>query len=158
MALDSAPMNTNSAFSRVVAIVVLGVALISCTSLQSTRARAEIETGAAAEKGKTLKPTGYVQTGKASWYSVHTNGGTRTASGLRLSNNAATAAHRTLPMGAIVRVTNLRNGRSQIVKISDRGPYVKGRIIDVTIGTAERLGMVNSGVVPCKVERLALSY
>ncbi len=95
-----------------------------------------------------------VQHGKASWYSVKTNAGTRTASGERLSNAAATAAHKTLPMGTHVRVTNLDNGKSEIVRITDRGPYTKGRIIDVTVGCAERLGFYSRGVVPVKVEVL----
>lgn len=95
-----------------------------------------------------------VQHGKASWYSVKTNFGTATASGERFSNNAATAAHKTLPMGTIVRVTNLNNQKSEIVRINDRGPYIKGRIIDVSIGTAKKLGFVTRGVVPAKVEVL----
>lgn len=95
-----------------------------------------------------------VQHGKASWYSVGTNGGTRTASGERLSNQGATAAHKTLPLGTKVRVTNQDNGKSEIVTITDRGPYVRGRIIDLTIGTAERLGFRSRGVVPVKVEVL----
>ncbi len=94
------------------------------------------------------------QLGKASWYSVATNYGTRTASGERLSNNAFTAAHKTLPLGTKVRVTNEANGKSEVVTITDRGPYVKGRIIDVTIGSAERLGFVNSGVTAVRVEVL----
>lgn len=158
MALIARVMNVNTTVSQFILIVAVGASLVSCSTTQSTKVRAEIETRAGDARKKTLKPTGYVKTGKASWYSVRTNGGTRTASGERLRNNAPTAAHRTLPMGSIVRVTNLRNGRSQIVKITDRGPFIKGRIIDVTIGTAERLDMVNSGVVPCKVEQLALSY
>jgi len=101
-------------------------------------------------------PSGKVQHGKASWYSIRTNGGTRTASGERLRNDAATAAHRYLPMGTMVKVTNLRNGRSETVRITDRGPFIKGRIIDVTIGTAEKLDMVNAGVVPVKVEPMRL--
>lgn len=95
-----------------------------------------------------------VEHGKASWYSVRTNRGTKTASGERLDERAATAAHKTLPMGTKVRVTNLVNGNSEVVRINDRGPYTKGRVIDVTIGTAERLGFVRSGVVPVKVEVL----
>jgi rare lipoprotein A len=95
-----------------------------------------------------------VEHGKASWYSIKTNYGTRTASGQRLSNNAATAAHKTLPMGTKVRVTNLNNKKSEIVTINDRGPFIRGRIIDVTIGTAERLGFVRNGVAPVKVEVL----
>lgn len=99
-------------------------------------------------------PVTAVEHGKASWYSIKTNRGTRTASGQTLSNTKATAAHKTLPMGTKVRVTNLSNGKSEIVTINDRGPYIKGRIIDVTIGSAERLGFVQRGVVPVKVEVL----
>jgi rare lipoprotein A len=95
-----------------------------------------------------------VQEGKASWYSVKTNFGTATASGERFSNDAATAAHKTLPMGTMVRVINLKNNKSEIVRINDRGPYKPGRIIDVSIGTAEKLGFVTCGVVPIKVEVL----
>ncbi|MES2439624.1 MAG: septal ring lytic transglycosylase RlpA family protein [Verrucomicrobiota bacterium] len=95
-----------------------------------------------------------VQHGKASWYSVGTNYGTRTASGKRLQNNGATAAHKTLPMGTMVRVINESNGKSEVVTITDRGPYVKGRIIDVTIGIAERLGFAGRGIAPVRVEVL----
>jgi rare lipoprotein A len=95
-----------------------------------------------------------VQHGKASWYSVGTNSGTRTASGQRLSNDAATCAHKTLPMGTKVRVINESNGKSEVMTITDRGPYVKGRIIDVTIGAAERLGFVHRGVAAVRVEVL----
>ncbi len=104
------------------------------------------------EAGYQVKAT---EQGKASWYSIKTNYGTQTASGQRLCNNAPTAAHKTLPMGTKVRVTNLANEKSEIVTITDRGPYIKGRIIDVTIGTAEKLGFVQSGVVPIKVEVLS---
>ena len=96
-----------------------------------------------------------VHHGKASWYSIKTNYGTATASGETLHNDAPTAAHKTLPMGTKVRVINMANNKSEVVTINDRGPYIKGRIIDVTIGTAEKLGFVNRGVVPVKVEVLA---
>jgi rare lipoprotein A len=95
-----------------------------------------------------------VQVGKASWYSIRCNGGTKTASGERLRDTALTAAHKTLPMGTKVRVTNERNGKSVVVRINDRGPYIRGRIIDVTKGAAVQLGMIRSGVVPVKVEVL----
>lgn len=95
-----------------------------------------------------------VQHGKASWYSIKTNYGTRTASGERLSNTASTAAHKTLPMGTRVRVTNLANGKSEIVRITDRGPYIHGRIIDVTVGCAQRIGFYSRGVASVKVEVL----
>lgn len=95
-----------------------------------------------------------VEHGKASWYSIRTNRGTRTASGQRLSDQGATAAHKTLPMGTKVRVTNQSNGKSEIVTINDRGPFIRGRVIDLTIGCAERLGFRQRGVAPVKVEVL----
>ena len=95
-----------------------------------------------------------VEHGKASWYSIRTNRGTKTASGQRLCEKSPTAAHKTLPMGTKVRVTNQVNGKSEIVTINDRGPFIRGRIIDVTVGTAERLGFRQRGVVPVKVEVL----
>ena len=106
---------------------------------------------------KTYLGSGELQHGKASWYSVRTNGGKRTASGEPLHNDKPTAAHRTLPMGTLVKVTNLHNGATETVRITDRGPYIRGRVIDVTIGTAKRLDMVNAGVVPVTVEPLVLS-
>jgi rare lipoprotein A len=98
------------------------------------------------------KKTPTEQHGRASWYSIRTNGGTKTASGRKLSDHASTAAHKTLPIGTKVRVTNKNNGKSEIVTITDRGPYIHGRIIDVTIGTAKRLGFVNQGIAPVKIE------
>lgn len=95
-----------------------------------------------------------VHHGKASWYSIKTNYGTATASGEVLCNHAPTAAHKTLPMGTKVRVINMANNKSEVVTINDRGPFIKGRIIDVTIGTAKKLDFVNRGVVPVKVEVL----
>lgn len=95
-----------------------------------------------------------VEHGKASWYSIRTNRGTHTASGQRLCDKSLTAAHKTLPMGTKVKVTNEANGKSEIVTINNRGPYIRGRIIDVTVGTADRLGFRQRGVVPVKVEVL----
>ncbi|KAB2641024.1 MAG: septal ring lytic transglycosylase RlpA family protein [Verrucomicrobia bacterium] len=96
-----------------------------------------------------------VQKGKASWYSTQTNSGKQTASGRKLNNSSATAAHKTLPLGSTVRVTNLSNGKAEVVTITDRGPFIAGRIIDVSIGVAERLGFAARGVVPVKLEVLA---
>ena len=87
------------------------------------------------------------QCGKASWYKM----GSRTANGERMNANALAAAHRSLAFGTHVRVDNLRNGRSVVVRINDRGPYVGGRVIDVTRGAAVRLGMIGSGVARVKV-------
>ena len=95
-----------------------------------------------------------VQSGEASWYSTKCNGGTRTASGKPLQNYAATAAHKTLPFGTRVKVTHIKSGKSEIVTITDRGPYTKGRVIDVTVGVAERLGFKSNGIAKVKLEVL----
>lgn len=82
--------------------------------------------------------------GSASYYAAKFNG-RRTASGERFDNAAMTAAHRTLPFGSRVRVTNPANGRSVVVRINDRGPFTRGRVIDVSRAAAEELGMVARG-------------
>jgi rare lipoprotein A len=87
------------------------------------------------------------QTGIASVYAYS---GERTANGERASPGGLTAAHRTLPFGARVRVTNQRNGRSVVVRINDRGPFVRGRIIDLTPAGARALGF--DGLAPVTVE------
>jgi rare lipoprotein A len=90
------------------------------------------------------------QSGVASIYS--TKEGLRTASGARLSDHALTAAHRSLPFGSKVRVTNHRNGRTIVVTINDRGPFVRGRVIDVTPAGARALGF--SGLTRVTIERM----
>lgn len=89
--------------------------------------------------------------GIASWYGPGFHG-RRTASGERFNQNALTAAHRSLPFGTKVRVTNPRNGRSVVVRINDRGPHVRGRIIDLSAGAAKVLGV--SGVAPISLQIL----
>jgi rare lipoprotein A len=91
--------------------------------------------------------------GIASWYG-YDGSGSRTASGKRFNPEGMTAAHRSLPFGTRIRVTNTRNGRSVVVSITDRGPYIRGRIIDVSAGAARILGMMGSGVAPVKIEVL----
>ena len=108
------------------------------------------ETLSVGERGH--RGTGRVETGKMSWYSVRTNGGTRTASGEPLSDTKKTAAHRTLPFGTLVRVTNPANDESVVVRVTDRGPFIRGRIIDVSIAAARELDFVGAGVAPCRIE------
>jgi rare lipoprotein A len=91
--------------------------------------------------------------GMASWYGPGFNG-RRTASGERFNQNSLTAAHRSLPMGTRVKVTNLNNGRSVVVRINDRGPFSGGRIIDLSHGAARLIGVVQSGVAPVLLEVL----
>jgi rare lipoprotein A len=80
--------------------------------------------------------------------------GRPTATGERFNPEAMTAAHRSLPFGTRVRVTNARNGRSVVVRINDRGPFIRGRVIDLSTGAARSIGMINSGVAPVKIEVL----
>jgi len=87
-------------------------------------------------------------TGVASWYKM----GKITANGERFNPNGLTAAHRSLPFGTRVRVTNLGNGRKVIVRINDRGPFVKGRIIDLAYGAARKIGLHRSGIARVKLE------
>ncbi|MBI5481947.1 MAG: septal ring lytic transglycosylase RlpA family protein [Deltaproteobacteria bacterium] len=93
------------------------------------------------------------ETGVASWYGARHHG-RRTASGEPFDMHALTAAHRTLPFGTRCRVTSLRSGRSVIVRINDRGPYAKGRIIDLSRAAAEVIDMIRAGHVPVTVEVL----
>ncbi|MGB5737230.1 MAG: septal ring lytic transglycosylase RlpA family protein [Thiohalocapsa sp.] len=89
--------------------------------------------------------------GMASYYGKRFHG-RRTASGQRFDQHALTAAHRSLRFGTRVRVTNLRNGKNVVVTINDRGPYAKGRILDLSRGAARRLGMVNAGVARVRLK------
>ena len=90
------------------------------------------------------------QTGKASWYGARHHGKT-TASGEHFDMHALTAAHRTLPLGSRVRVTNLANGRVVDVRINDRGPALADRIIDLSYAAARDLDAVDHGVVPVHI-------
>jgi rare lipoprotein A len=100
------------------------------------------------EKPPQPQPHPTVVRGLASWYGESQ----MTASGERFNKQALTAAHRTLPLGTRVRVTNTRNGKSVVVRINDRGPYGNHRIIDLSEAAARRLDMIDAGVVPVELE------
>ena len=91
--------------------------------------------------------------GVTSWYGPGFHG-RRTANGEIFNQNALTAAHRTLPFNTMVRVTNLNNGRSVVVRINDRGPYAGRRILDLSAAAAQQIGMISSGVAPIRLEIL----
>ena len=93
------------------------------------------------------------QKGKASYYSKRATG-SRTASGERLHHDSLTCAHRSYPFGSMLRVTNLSNGKSVDVKVTDRGPYGRGRIIDLSYGAAREIGMLSQGVGLVEVKLL----
>jgi len=98
---------------------------------------------------KSVQP-GYTQEGIASWYGPNFHG-KRTADGEIYNMYAHTAASKTLPFNTIVKVINLNNGRSTVVRINDRGPFVKNRIIDLSYAAAKDLGMIGTGTAPVKI-------
>ena len=104
--------------------------------------------------GKTYYPTvvkvGWTQDGIASWYGPNFHGG-KTSNGETYNMYALTAAHKTLPMNTMVRVTNKRNGKSVVVRINDRGPFVSGRIIDLSYAAGKRIGIDKTGTAPVRL-------
>jgi rare lipoprotein A len=96
---------------------------------------------------------GFVQSGIASWYGSDFHG-KKTSNGETYDMYAMTAAHKTLPLGVYVKVNNRNNGRDIVVRINDRGPFVAGRIIDLSYSAAKELRVVESGTAPVKIEAL----
>ncbi len=115
---------------------ILGLLLTGCTALP---------------KGEAILDVGVKQRGMASWYGKDFHG-LATANGERYDMYAMTAAHRTLPLGTVIRVTNALNGHQVQVRINDRGPYKAGRILDLSFAAAIELAMDNAGVAPVQVE------
>jgi rare lipoprotein A len=99
---------------------------------------------------------GYDEVGMASWYGSDFHG-KKTATGERYNMYGLSAAHKTLPLGTKVRVTNLSNGRSVYLTINDRGPFVRGRILDLSYGAAQKLGSVNQGVIRVRITAVGSS-
>jgi rare lipoprotein A len=127
--------------------VVVGAAVLTVACAPSRReAREEPRLPPAS-------PPGPAQIGTASWYGAAFHG-RRTASGERFDRHALTAASRSLPFGSRVRVTNLTNGRMVIVRVNDRGPVARGRVLDVSYGAARELGMIERGSARVRIEPL----
>lgn len=127
---------------------LLGLGLLSLGLLTSCATR-----GPASRPAELTTREREAQVGYASYY-ARAHDGRRTASGERYDMDAMTAAHRTLPFGTSVRVTNLQNGREAVLRVNDRGPFRKGRVIDVSYAAARKLGLVRSGVAKVRVEVL----
>lgn len=107
-------------------------------------------------KGKTYRPSetyNFEQTGIASWYGPNFHG-KRTANGETFDMNELTAAHKTLQMPSLIRVTNLENGKSVVLRVNDRGPFSRGRVLDVSKRGAELLGFKNQGTAKVKIQLL----
>jgi peptidoglycan lytic transglycosylase len=101
-------------------------------------------------------PTGFTQVGLASWYGPHFHG-RHTANGERFDMNGLTAAHRTLPLNSYVRVIDLATGRSVVVRINDRGPYLADRIIDLSAEAARELGLKERGIARVRIDIVGAS-
>ncbi len=106
------------------------------------------------ERPRAVRPARFVQTGLASWYGPGFHG-RKTASGETYNQYALTAAHRRLPLGTRVKVTNIESGQSVAVRITDRGPFVEGRIIDLSFAAAKRIGVYVPGTAQVRVEVLS---
>lgn len=130
--------------ARALVAATLALGLVGC----STAARSPAPT----TEDTTPRATG-VQTGKASWYG-RPHHGRKTASGEIYDMAELTAAHRTLPLGTRVRVTNVANGRTVIVRVNDRGPFIDGRILDLSHAAARELDALGAGVVTVRIEVL----
>lgn len=131
---------------RAVLIASLCILLAACAAPAARHGRSDFRPAAG-------PAAGYSQTGLASWYGRPFHG-RQTASGERYDMNKMTAAHRKLPFGTRVRVTNLANGRSVVLTINDRGPFKRGRIIDVSRRAAGKLGFLKQGLIRVRVEAL----
>ena len=133
------------------AVVIVLVALAACTSAAQTKTKTTTSTSHHHHRKSSRPPAeiGWTQKGMATWYGSH---GGSTASGERMKPSAMTAAHRTLPFDTRVKVTHAKTGRSVVVRINDRGPYGKGRIIDLSPAAARQLGIVDEGVAPVVIE------
>ena len=97
----------------------------------------------------------FTEEGMASWYGRDFHG-RKTSNGEIYNMHAMTAAHKTLPLGVFVRVKNLRNGKEAVVRVNDRGPFVKGRIIDLSYSAAKKIGIVGPGTAPVRIEMLGV--
>ena len=123
-------------------VLAAGFGLSAASPAQSAEGEAS-----PAQQAAEKKPA---QTGEASYYGKEFNGRSM-ANGAKFNPNSASAAHRSLPLGTKAKVTNLKNGRTTTVKVEDRGPYARGRVLDVSPRTADDLGMKETGHAPVKI-------
>lgn len=122
--------------------------LISILSLTSLNANAQSRWNRENRPVTIAEPNG-----GASYYGREWNG-RKTSSGEVFNTDSFTCAHKTLPFGTLLKVTNKKNGKSVVVRVTDRGPFVKGRIIDLTLAAAKQIDMVKAGVVPVEIAQI----
>jgi len=134
-------------------------ASLLCSACGRHRTVAHIPSASPTSSGRTAPPPapatpGSIEVGYASWYGDPYHG-RRAANGEIYDKNQMTAAHRTLPFETVVKVTDLENSRSTVVRITDRGPFVQGRIIDLSLATAKKLAMIGPGTAMVRLEILS---
>ena len=153
--MQGAPHSRELAITRFALVVSFALAVAACGTIADMTTDVPYKVGRSyTVNGKRYVPRAdpnYRAVGIASWYGWHFHG-RRTASGRRFNMFALTAAHRTLPFGTRVRVTNLANRRSIVVTVNDRGPFARGRIIDVSRRAAGDLGFRRAGTARVRVE------
>ena len=153
-------------FTRHVGIgIILALLAVSCAKKVPPPATVLPSSGLRTQKPYQIKgiwyyplpsAEGYVEEGLASWYGAEFHG-KKTSCGEPYDMYAMTAAHKTLPLGTHVKVSNLRNGRSVILRVNDRGPFVSGRIIDLSCRAAQELGSATPGLAPVRVEAVQVA-
>jgi rare lipoprotein A len=151
-------MKPENLFSGLLCVAVLLILLAGCGPVTVTPESSGRKTTPTQKPykigGKTYYPidsaNGYRETGNASWYGKKFHG-RKTANGETYNMYAKTAAHKTLPMNTILLVRNLKNGKETVVRVNDRGPFIRGRIIDLSYKAAGEIGLVQSGVTKAQI-------
>ena len=122
--------------TKKILFLLIALALLGCSSTPSNSSN---------------QPTGYTESGKASFYAMKFQF-RKTANGERFNQMALTAAHKQLPFGSKVEVTNVKNGKSVVVRINDRGPFIKGRIIDLSRTAFSRIAHLDTGIIDVRIK------
>jgi rare lipoprotein A len=150
--MTAAIINTNRSLRfPIVAAMLLATAFFLTNARTGTSVHAQQSAADQSAKARTVHHQHWFQFGRASWYG-HALQGQPTANGEPYDMNAMTCAHRTLPLGSLVRVTNLRNHRSLVVRVNDRGPMIESRVVDLSYAAAKRLGFSHRGTVKVRLD------
>jgi peptidoglycan lytic transglycosylase len=149
--MNAAFTNTNRSLRfPIVAAALMATAFFISSARTATSVHAE-QGASSAAKAQKVHRQHWFQFGRASWYG-HALQGLPTATGEAYDMNAMTCAHRTLPLGSLVRVTNLRNHRSLVLRVNDRGPMIETRVVDLSYAAAKRLGFSHLGTVRVRID------
>jgi rare lipoprotein A len=149
--MNTAFIHTNRSLRfPIVAAALMATAFFLTSARTATSVHAE-QGASRATKSPTVHRQHWFQFGRASWYG-HALQGLPTATGEAYDMNGMTCAHRTLPLGSLVRVTNLRNHRSLVLRVNDRGPMVETRVVDLSYAAAKRLGFSHIGIVRVRLD------